>query len=148
MRQPIVLDTNVLISALISRHGPAREVLRRCLQHQYQPLVGNALFAEYEEVAGRPDILARCPVPQAQVRTLLNAFYSVGRWVNVYYLWHPNLRDEADNHVLELAIAGGAQWLVTHNIRDFERTQLHFDALRILTPERLLAEASHGHVNH
>lgn len=62
------------------------------------------------------------------------------RWVRVFYLWRPNLPDEADNHVVELAVAGGAEAIVTHNARDFERAALHFPGLRVLTPAELIAE--------
>jgi len=58
----------------------------------------------------------------------------VCEWVNVYYLWRPNLSDEADNHVLELAVAGGAKTIVTGNVKDFERTSLQFPGIQIMTP--------------
>ena len=59
---------------------------------------------------------------------------------DVYYLWRPNLPDEADNHVVELAVAGGAEAVVTHNTRDFERAELHFPGLRVVTPGEMIAE--------
>jgi predicted nucleic acid-binding protein len=46
--------------------------------------------------------------------------------VHVYYLWHPNLRDEGDNHVFELAGAGGAEAIVTTNVGDFRSAELRF----------------------
>ena len=58
----------------------------------------------------------------------------------VYYLWRPNLPDEADNHVVELAVAGGAEAIITHNTRDFAGAELRFPALRVLTPGALIAE--------
>ena len=60
--------------------------------------------------------------------------------MRVRYLWRPNLPDEADNHVVELAVAGGAQAIVTHNWRDFERAELGFPGLHVVTPGALIAE--------
>ena len=56
----------------------------------------------------------------------------------VYYLWRPNLPDEGDNHILELAVAGGAESIVTQNIRDFRRSELRFPGIAVLTPEEFL----------
>ena len=61
--------------------------------------------------------------------------------VRVYYLWRPTLPDEADNHVVELAVAGNAEAIVTHNTRDFRRNELHFPGLTVVTPGALIAES-------
>lgn len=134
----IVVDTSVLTAALIGASGPNREILRRCLKRQYQPLLGNALFSEYEDVSARPHILSKCPVSAGDIQVLLEAFCSVSEWVPIYYLWRPNLVDEADNHIIELAAAGNAQWIVTNNIRDFKHAELNFPGIQILTPEQIL----------
>ena len=63
-----------------------------------------------------------------------------GRPVSVYYLWRPNLPDEADNHVVELAVAGDAEAIVTHNTRDFCRNELRFPGLTVVTPGALTTE--------
>ena len=68
----------------------------------------------------------------------MEAFCSVAEWVSMYYLWRPNLADEADNHLLELAAAGNAQWIATNNVRNFKRAELLFPGIRILTPEQVL----------
>jgi len=141
MTPRIVVDTNVLTAALISPEGPNRTVLRRCLLGTYKPLLSNALFSEYEDVTARPAILERCPVAPADVAVLLEAVCSVAEWVPIFYLWRPNLTDEADNHVLELAAAGNARWIVTNNIRDFSKGELHFPDIQIATPSKLLREA-------
>ena len=60
--------------------------------------------------------------------------------VHVRYLWRPNLRDEGDNHLIELAVAGNAQAVVTHNVRDLARCELAWPRLRILTPAQFLEE--------
>jgi len=57
-------------------------------------------------------------------------------------LWRPNLPDEGDNHVLELAVAGSAQTIVTSNVRDFQRGELRFPDLEILTPRQFMEKQS------
>ncbi|MFN5612851.1 MAG: putative toxin-antitoxin system toxin component, PIN family, partial [Pseudanabaena sp.] len=106
MESRIVIDTSVLISALIGSTGASRELIRLCLQGEYQPLMGNTLFLEYESVVLREEIITQCTLTKQEILILLDAFMSVCQWIDIYYLWRPNLRDEADNHLIELAIAG------------------------------------------
>jgi len=65
---------------------------------------------------------------------LFDAFLSRTRLVEVYYRWRPNLRDEGDNHVLELAVAAGDAPIVTFNRRDFRGGELRFPDLVVQTP--------------
>lgn len=134
----IVVDTSVLISALISSKGSSRELIRRCLKGEYQPLMGNALFSEYESVIQRAEILVNCPLTSAEISAFLASFMSVSQWIYIYYLWRPNLKDEADNHLIELAVAGNAQIIATHNIKDFQNAELLFPNLSILKPEEII----------
>ncbi len=138
MTNSIVIDTSVLISALIGSQGPSREILRRCLQGTYKPLVSNALFLEYEDVSKRKKILKLCPLTNYEIKELLNAFYQTCRWVPIYYLWRPNIKDECDNFLIELALAGNASCIITNNIRDLKNAELTFPDLRIETPEQFL----------
>lgn len=138
MNNSIVVDTSVLISDLIGPRGPNREVIRRCLNGSYNPLISNALFQEYEDVSARDNIRALCPLAAAELRELLNAFYSVCQWVPIYYLWRPNLSDEGDNFLVELAIAGNAACIITNNVKHIKSAELTFPELHVLTPEELL----------
>lgn len=138
MEKIIVVDTNVFIAALISAEGASREVLRRCLQGQYKPLMGAALYWEYEHVSERQEIKARCPLAIVEIEELLNAFMKSCRWTSVYYLWRPNLKDEGDNHIMELAVAGNATHIVTHNIKDFKQSELLFPAIQLVSPHQLI----------
>lgn len=134
----IVIDTSVLISALIGKEGPGREILRRCLLGHCTPLISNALFQEYEDVAMREKVLDLCPLKPAEIRTLLNAYYSVCKWIPIYYLWRPNLKDEDDNFLIELAIAGNSQYIITNNIKDLRNAELNFEDLTVVTPDEFL----------
>jgi putative PIN family toxin of toxin-antitoxin system len=136
----VVVDTDVLVSAFLGPGGASREVLRRALRGEYRPLVGAALFAEYESVLARHELFESCVLSAKERERLFEDFLSVCRWTRVYYTWRPNVRDESDNHVVELAVAGGAQAIVTRNVRDFARMELRFPALRIVTPADLAKE--------
>lgn len=132
----MVVDTNVFVAALRSQGGASRQVLRRALEGRYTPLFGNALWSEYEDVLGRP--LWQPTTTDVERRAVLAALAHQGQWVSVYYGWRPNLPDEGDNHLIELAVAGGAAALVTHNVGDLRQGELLFPSLRILTPAQCL----------
>ena len=138
MSEKVVIDTSVMISALIGKRGASREVIRRCLTGNYLPLISNSLFQEFEDVSSRSVIWEACPLRTGEIRDLLNAFYSVCRWVPIYYLWRPNLKDEDDNFLIELALAGNSRTIVTNNVKELRAAELKFDDLRILKPQQLL----------
>ncbi|CAG1021732.1 hypothetical protein DOJK_01205 [Patescibacteria group bacterium] len=141
MNEPliIVVDTSVFVSAVLGT-GASRAVLRGCLNYDYLPLMGNALFTEYESLLSRDALFAQCALSKIEREKLLDAFLSVCRWTNIYYNFRPNLKDEADNHLIELAIAGGASHLVTKNRKDFLAADLHFPHIQIVLPEQLLKQ--------
>ena len=134
----IVIDTSVVISSLIGQRGASREILRKSLLGEYNPLISNALFLEYEDVSGRKKMIDSCPLTKKEIEELLKALYGVCQWVPIYYLWRPNIADEGDNFLIELALAGNATHIVTNNIRDFRNAELKFPSIRILTPSELL----------
>ena len=136
----LVIDTNVFVSALRSADGASRALIRRCLQGRYTPCMSLALFAEYRDVMGRDPLFIDSPLTREERLEMFYAFMAVCRLTEIYYLWRPNLRDEADNHVLELAVAAGAQAIVTYNRADFLGVELNFPELRIVMPADLLKE--------
>lgn len=136
----VVVDTNVFVSALLSPSGENREVIRICLAREAVPLMGSTLFNEYEDLLSRRDLMDKSPLPRSQRKALFSAFLSVCEWVKVFYSWRPNLPDEADNHLVELAVAGQAQAIITNNLKDVARGELSFPGLRILTPKSFLDE--------
>jgi putative PIN family toxin of toxin-antitoxin system len=134
-----VIDTNVFVGACMGTGASAR-VVAAALQGRIQPLMGVALFAEYEDVLSRGALFDGCRLSADEREELLDIFIARCEWRRVYFAWRPNLPDEADNHLIELAIAGSATHVVTRNLRDFARTELSFPGLRIVKPEDLLSE--------
>jgi uncharacterized protein len=138
MAERIVLDTSVLIAALIGESGPSRAVIRLCLQGHCLPIMGEKLFNEFEAVTGRTELFRRSLLSRLEREELLNAFLHVCEWISVFYLWRPNLPDEADNHLIELAVAGTAGTIVTQNVRDLRRGELRFPQLLIENPAEFM----------
>ncbi len=138
MSKTVVVDTSVFVSALIGVRGPSREVIRRCLKGDYNPLISNSLFQELEDVSRRNRIKNKCPLSEDEIQALLNAFYSVCNWIPIYFLWRPNISDEGDNFLIELALAGNATHIITNNISDLTNSELSFPELKIVKPEQML----------
>ncbi len=132
----IVVDTNVFVAALRSGGGPSREVIRRSLSGQYLPIFSNALWLEYEDLLGR-DVWTR-ETTDDERRQVLAALAAASRWIKIFYGWRPNLQDEGDNYLVELAVAGSAEAIVTYNIRDFRLGDLRWPNLAVLTPPECL----------
>jgi predicted nucleic acid-binding protein len=135
----IVIDTHVFIGACLGV-GASNAVIAACLQGRHTPLMGTALLAEYEDVLGRDALFAGCRLTRAERDELLDIFLSVCQWTRIYYGWRPNLPDEADNHLIELAVAGSARAIVTRNRRDVARMELKFPSLSVISPEAFLQE--------
>ncbi len=137
----IVVDTNVFVGACMGT-GASAQVVELCLHGQLQPAMGSALLAEYEDVMARESLFQACRLHREQREELLDIFLSSCRWVKTYFSWRPNLRDEGDNHVVELAVAAAASHIVTWNTRDFASMELRFPLLRYNTPPEFLKELS------
>jgi putative PIN family toxin of toxin-antitoxin system len=134
----IVMDTNVFVAALRSDGGASRALLRQILRGRCTPVFGNALWMEYEDLLGR-NVWTQLTTPSERLE-ILAAVIAAGEWVSVHYGWRPNLPDEGDNHLIELAIAAGADAIVTHNVRDLIRGELVWQHLRVLTPAQCLED--------
>ncbi|MGH8675673.1 MAG: PIN domain-containing protein, partial [Burkholderiales bacterium] len=125
------------MSALLGGSA-ANALVAECLRGRFLPLLGAALFAEYEAQLRRAGLFGASRLTAGERDELFDMFVAASRWTRIYYGWRPNLRDEGDNHVVELAIAGNAQAIVTRNTRDFVLSaQLRFPHLRIATPRQM-----------
>jgi putative PIN family toxin of toxin-antitoxin system len=115
----IVLDTSVVVAALRSRTGASNEALRLVGMGRMAVLATPALFLEYEEVLMRPEQRASHGLSTRQVERFLAALASAVEPVTIHFAWRPQLRDPADEMVLEAAINGRADAIVTFNVKDF-----------------------------
>ena len=135
----ILVDTNIFVSACLG-NGASNEVVAACLRGEHTPLMGTALLAEYEDVLGRAELFRKSRLSPAERAELLDIFLATCRWTRIYFGWRPNAPDEGDNHLVELAVAGGAERIVTLNLRDLSRLELKFPEIVAVTPGQFLKE--------
>lgn len=113
----IVLDTSVLVAAARSRQGASHALLSMLPDPRFQPSISVPLYIEYRATLLRPEHLVGRSGAQADA--FLDYLLSVSHLQKVYYLWRPTLPDPGDDMLLELAVAAGCRYIVTHNLRDF-----------------------------
>lgn len=117
----VVLDTSVLVAAARSKSGASHALLARLPDAGFQMVISVALFAEYRAVLLRPENLQQRTPPQAE--HFLDFLISVSHLQEVFFQWRPALPDADDDLILELAVAAGCRYIVTHNVRDFRGTE-------------------------
>ena len=117
MTPRIVLDTNVLVEGLRSRLGASNRVLSLVGSGRFTHVVSVALLFEYEAAVMRPESGIRLPRPV--LNDVLDYICAAGQRQQIYFLWRPTLPDPSDDLVLEVAVHGQCDRIVTFNTRDF-----------------------------
>lgn len=133
----LVLDTAAMVAAIRSDSGASRWLLRTALEQRrrLKLLVSVPLLIEYEAVMTRAEHLRAARLSAADVGMLLDAVAAVAEPVRLAYLWRPILADADDDMVLEAAVNGRADGIVTFNLRDFGRSTEQF-GIAVLSPGR------------
>lgn len=132
----VVLDTNILVAAARSRNGASFALLQALRHGRFVALVSVPLMLEYEAVLKRPEHLEPGHRTAAMTDAFLDALSLTLEPVHLHVLWRPQLRDPADEMVLETALNGRADALVTLNIDDFAPAR-HF-RLPVIQPGAFL----------
>jgi putative PIN family toxin of toxin-antitoxin system len=115
----VVLDTNVVVASLRSDLGASRRLIEGALDRRYRLLLSVPLMVEYEAVLTRPEQRRASGLTAGEIGTVLDALAAVGEAVRLSFLWRPALPDPADDMVLETAVNGQADVLVTFDRRHF-----------------------------
>ena len=130
---PTVVDTDVLVAGVRSERGASRVLVTAALERRYQVLASVPLMLQYESVLTRPEHLVAAGLSERDMRVLLDAIALVATPVRISYLWRPMLPDPDDDLVLETAVNGHSEAVVTFNRRHFEPAAARF-AIEILAP--------------
>jgi putative PIN family toxin of toxin-antitoxin system len=137
----IVFDTDVIVSAMRSPSGASAELLRRVRAGRLQLGVSVTLAMEYEAVCVRDSHLQATGLTLAEATNYVDAVVAMAQPVQVHFRWRPQLRDPADEMVLEAAVNARAAALLTFNLRHFQ-TAARLFGLPVLSPGEFLRSLS------
>lgn len=130
----VVLDTNIIVSALRSANGAAAAVIALLADDQLEAHLSLPLYMQYKDVVLRHTEELR--IPSDEISAALESIKHLSVLHDIHFLLRPELEDEGDNLVLELAFTARVDFIVTHNVRDFLRSQRY--GIVAITPLQLI----------
>jgi putative PIN family toxin of toxin-antitoxin system len=134
----IVLDTDVLVAAIRSPAGASAALIRTLQAGQVQVAASVALFVEYEATCTRAEHLLASGWQMQDVVDFLDALAGLMQHTEIHFMWRPQVRDPADDMVLEASVNAMADAIVSFNIKDFGDAPERF-GIEVLLPRDALA---------
>ena len=135
----LVLNTATIVAAIRSGAGASRRLLTAALERRFTLLASVPLMIEYQAMMTRPEHLTASGLSADDVSVLLDAAAAVVEPVRLAFLWRPAVRDPDDDMVLEAAVNGQADAIVTFNRRHFATAARRF-GLKVILPAQALED--------
>ena len=129
-RTDIVIDTNVLLSAIYSNKGASHKLISMIDSDKFTVNISTTLIYEYEEI-----LKQKSKLEMRYIDSILNYICKIGKKNKIFYLWRPKLKDIDDDFLLELAVKSNSI-IVTLNGKDFKPAS-EFN-LKVMTPKEFL----------
>ena len=133
-----MLDTDSVVAAMRSPAGASAAMIRAVRRGRATILVGVPLALEYEAVCRRPEQRLAAGLSETEMDIFLSALVAMAEPVETHFLWRPQLRDPNDEMVLEAAVNGRADAIVTFNPRDYGTAPAQF-GVKVLLPREAIA---------
>jgi putative PIN family toxin of toxin-antitoxin system len=130
----VVLDTNVIVSGLLSEAGKPGKIIDLALENRFQVAYDDRILAEYEDVLARPELRIR----PARARAVIAHIELAGQQIDVTELSVDGIQDPDDLPFAEVFLAANAQALVTGNLRHF--SALVEKGLAVFSPAQFLEQ--------
>ena len=130
----IVIDTNVIVSALRSRNGFSFRLLSIIDDERFKVFISVPVILEYEDAIKRDK--TNIKLRKSEIDDILNFICFIAEQRKIFYLWRPFLRDPKDDMFLELAVESGCDYLITFNKKDFQGIETF--GIKVLTPKEFL----------
>jgi putative PIN family toxin of toxin-antitoxin system len=135
----IVLDTSVIVAALMTRNGAANALLIHLFETDKKiNVISNTLVVEIEAVLKRPSNKEKIDnLSDEEIDRFIDALCLISDHQKINFLWRPFLRDSQDDMVLETAFNAGADAIITYNIKDFANVEESM-GIKVMIPKELL----------
>ena len=130
-------DDDIIVAAMRSPGGASAEILRAVRREKVELLLSVPLAMEYEAVCLRPEHQIAAGLSEQEVHIFVDTVIAMAEPVKINFLWRPQLRDPSDEMVLETAVNGQADLLVTFNARDYGTVPERF-GIQVMTPRRAM----------
>jgi putative PIN family toxin of toxin-antitoxin system len=117
----VVIDTNVILSGLLSRKGTSYKLLQLIPKKLFTVVMSVPLILEYETILHKS--IRKLNLSKSDIEDFLDDICVISEHTKTYYLWRPILKDPYDDHILELAVSSNAKYIVTFNISDFDEAK-------------------------
>ena len=131
----VVIDTNILVSALRSDMGASYLFISQLPSQKFQISLSVPLYIEYQDVLTRKEHLTGASTKE-EILAFLRYLCKIANRQKIFYLWRPWLKDPKDDMVLELAVASNSQFIITYNLKDFSNIQKF--GIKAITPKDFL----------
>ena len=132
-----VLDTDIVVSAMRSPKGASAALLLAARRGRITLVANVALALEYEATCRLAEHRLASGLDLEQVEIFVDAVIAMADPVESHFIWRPQLRDPGDEFVLEAAVNGRAEAIVTFNQRDFGEVPQRF-GIELLIPAEIL----------
>jgi putative PIN family toxin of toxin-antitoxin system len=130
----IVIDTNVIITALKTKRGASFKLLFELDRTSFVLSISPTLIFEYESVAKRKE--QNITISHSEIDSFLDMICKWAEHWEIFYLWRPLLKDPKDDFILELAIESHSDYIISYNKADFEGIEIF--GIKVITPKELL----------
>ncbi len=130
----VVIDTNVIVSALRSQQGASYKLLMLVGQADFEINLSVSVLLEYEDVTKR--MMGQIPLTEAEINNILDYLCGMANQREIFFLWRPFLKDPKDDMILELAVSAQGEVIITYNKKDFVGVDQF--GLQVMTPKEFL----------
>ncbi len=133
-KHKIVIDTDVIVSALRSRDGLSFKLLSMIDDERFKVFISVPVLLEYEDAIKRDK--TNIKLKKTEIDDILDFICFIAEQRKIFYLWRPFLRDAKDDMFLELAVESECDYLITFNKKDFQGIETF--GIQVLTPKEFL----------